>query len=527
MLSYSSTENATYFAPMDMAKEIIRLPLHWAAAAAIATVLWYAFLLRRSRSPSPRLPPGPTGLPVVGSLPFLDPELHTFFARLAGTHGPTYSLRLGSKLGVVVSSPAAAREVLRDNDAVFANRDVPAVAGVIDYVASDIVSSPSGPTWRMLRRVCVREMLSSSSLDAVYHLRRREVRSTVNHLFSSAGKPVDIGEQVFLSVLNVITSMLWGGTVESEAERSTVGSEFRELVGKITGLLGAPNVSDFFPVLQRFDLQGIEKKMKVLLERFDRIFASIIDQRRSAGDGGGKDFLDHMLRLEREEADTATPFTMTHVKALLMDMVVGGTDTTSNTIEFAMAEMMKKPETIKRVQEELDQVVGRDNIVEESHIPELHYLSLVIKEVLRLHPALPLLVPHCPSSTSTIGGYTIPQGSRVFVNVWAIHRDPSVWEDPLEFKPERFSSTEFKWDYNGGGDFTYFPFGSGRRICAGISMAERMTAYSLASLLHSFDWKLQEGAVLDLEEKFGIVLKKAKPLVAIPTPRLANLDLYS
>lgn len=204
-------------------------------------------------------------------------------------------------------------------------------------------------------------------------------------------------------------------------------------------------------------------------------------------------------------------------------MVVGGTETSSNTVEYALAEMMNKPKILKKVQQELETVVGKDNIVEESHISNLPYLYTVMKEVLRLHPALPLLVPHCPSTTSNVAGYTIPKGSRVFVNVWAIHRDPSIWENPLEFCPERFS--DGKWDYSGN-DFNYFPFGSGRRICAGTAMAERMFMYSLASLLHSFDWSLPAGETLDLSEKFGIVLKKKTPLVAIPTPRLSNPSQY-
>lgn len=208
---------------------------------------------------------------------------------------------------------------------------------------------------------------------------------------------------------------------------------------------------------------------------------------------------------------------------LLQDMVVGGTDTTSNSVEFALAEMMNKPHILKKVQQELESVVGKDKIVEESDINKLPYLYLVMKETLRLHPVLPLLVPHCPSATSVVAGYTIPKGARIFVNVWAIHRDPSVWEDPLEFRPERFS--DGKWDYSGN-DFKYFPFGSGRRICAGVAMAERMFMYSLASLLHSFDWRVPEGHKLDLEEKFGIVLKKKQPLIAIPTPRLSHPSLY-
>lgn len=211
-------------------------------------------------------------------------------------------------------------------------------------------------------------------------------------------------------------------------------------------------------------------------------------------------------------------------------MVVGGTDTTSNAVEFTLAELMNKPEAMTKVQQELDSVVGKDRMVEESDIPKLPYLNAVMKEALRLHPALPLLIPHCPSETSTVAGYTVPKGSRVFINVWAVHRDPTIWENPSEFKPERFyhrvdGRDHAKWDYSGN-DFNYFPFGSGRRICAGIAMAERMFLFSLASLIHSFEWKLPEGVEMDLTEKFGIVLKKKTPLVAIPTPRLSHTSLY-
>ncbi|BFG31488.1 hypothetical protein CerSpe_177620 [Prunus speciosa] len=204
-------------------------------------------------------------------------------------------------------------------------------------------------------------------------------------------------------------------------------------------------------------------------------------------------------------------------------MVVGGTDNSSNTVEFALAEIMNKPEVMKKAQQELEAVVGKHNIVEESHIHKLPYLQAVMKETLRLHPALPLIVPHCPSETCTVGGYTIPKGSRILVNLWAIHRDPSIWENPLEFDPERFLNS--KWDYSGN-DFNYFPFGSGRRICAGIPMPERMVMHSLATLVHSFDWKMPQGQKLDLSERFGIMLKKKMPLVAIPTPRLSGPALY-
>uniref|UniRef100_A0ACD6ALJ1 Uncharacterized protein n=1 Tax=Avena sativa TaxID=4498 RepID=A0ACD6ALJ1_AVESA len=537
-LSLSRCTTAVCAATMDAATSTTLLY----GALLAAAFLYVAAIRRRRGGGEGGLPPGPKGLPLLGSLLSLDPDLHTYFAGLAAQYGPIFSIRLGSKLGIVITSPALAREVLRENDLVFSNRDIPDAARSISYGGGqNIVWNPVGPTWRLLRRVCVREMLSPAGLENVYGLRRREFRATLAHMhaMATAGKPVDVGAQLFLTTMNVITGTLWGGNIGTESERTAVGKEFRELVAEITEMLGAPNVSDFFPALTRFDLQGIRKKSDVLKAQFDDIFGRIIEQRvktDQAGADTSDDFLEYMLKMEKEGGDGKAAFTMTNVKALLMDMVVGGTETTSNTVEWAMAEMLQNRSILRKVQEELDAVVGIDGVVEESHLPQLHYLQLVVKETLRLHPALPLMVPHCPSEDTTVGGYRVPAGSRVFVNAWAIMRDPTAWKDPAKFIPERFAASHGKGDDGEGGgrkvDFTgseldYVPFGSGRRICAGIAMAERMTAYSIAMLLQGFDWELPEGAVLDLTEKFGIVMKKATPLVAVPTPRLSSPELYS
>ncbi|KAK3122351.1 hypothetical protein QOZ80_8BG0668460 [Eleusine coracana subsp. coracana] len=514
------------------------------ASLLAAALLYLLFVIRRGGGGVLPLPPGPRGLPVVGSLLSLDPELHVYFARLAARYGPIFSIRLGSKLGVVITSPSLARDVLRDQDLAFSSRDVPDAARSISYGGGqNIVWNPVGPTWRLLRRVCVREMLSPSGLENVHGLRAREFRATLRHLRDHAagaeegggGKAVDVAAQMFLTTMNVITGTLWGGSVGSDSERAAVGREFKDLVADITDMLGAPNVSDFFPALARFDLQGIRRKSDVLTERFDHMFAKIIDKRINNDGNTEADFLEYMLKLEKEGGDGKAAFTMTNVKALLMDMVVGGTETTSNTVEWAMAELLRDPRALGKVREELDEVVGTDALVEEDHLPRLHYLYAVLKETLRLHPALPLMVPHCPADAdAAVAGHCVPKGCRVFVNVWAIHRDPNVWNDPLRFLPERFLLPDGADGGDGGRrkrDFTgneldYIPFGSGRRICAGIAMAERMTAYSLAMLLQAFDWELPPGAELDMTEKFAIVMKKATPLLAVPKPRLSNPDLY-
>ena len=189
--------------------------------------------------------------------------------------------------------------------------------------------------------------------------------------------------------------------------------------------------------------------------------------------------------------------------------MLGATDTTATTVEWLMAELLNCPEAMRKVYEELTQVVGLNSVVEESHLSKLTYLNAVIKETFRLHPPLPFLLPRFPSKATTIGGYHVPKGTKIFLNVWAIQRDPKNWENPSKFSPERFLSGDgVNVHFNSGNSFNYIPFGSGRRICAGLPLAERIVIHVLASFLHMFEWKLPEGSELDLTDKFGIVVKK-------------------
>ncbi|KAL8528067.1 hypothetical protein ACS0TY_005766 [Phlomoides rotata] len=165
---------------------------------------------------------------------------------------------------------------------------------------------------------------------------------------------------------------------------------------------------------------------------------------------------------------------------------------------------------------ELRSLIGKNEQVAESDISRLPYMKAVIKETLRLHPPSPLLATRKADSEVEINGYTIPKNTQVFVNVWAIGRDSSIWPNPTSFEPERFFNNEI--DYKGK-DFELLPFGSGRRMCPGISLADRMLPLMVASFIHNFNWKLEPGVKpqdVDTTDKFGIAACKAVPLMAIP-----------
>ncbi|OVA00129.1 Cytochrome P450 [Macleaya cordata] len=250
-----------------------------AVLLAMLVTSWYIFRTRSKSRNSKRklfpLPPGPRGLPLVGNLLSLEPDLHIYLAKLAQVYGPILKLQLGSKVCVVFSSSSLAKEVLRDHDAIFANRDSSIAALVSSYGGHDMAWSPSNSEWRKLPKVFAHDMLSYKNLDSCYSLRREEVRQTVRDLYhNKINTPINAGEQVFIMVLNVIMGMLWGGTLQGE-ERSRVGAEFRHVISELIELIGKTNVSDLFPALRWFDIQGIERQTKTIFIWLDWIFNSV------------------------------------------------------------------------------------------------------------------------------------------------------------------------------------------------------------------------------------------------------------
>ncbi len=204
----------------------------------------------------------------------------------------------------------------------------------------------------------------------------------------------------------------------------------------------------------------------------------------------------------------------------VQEVLEGNIDTSINAIEWALIELLKHPKFMKKSQDELDDVIGQDRVIDESDIPQLKYLQAVVKETLRLHPSVTLLIPHQNMEACEIGGYHVLPKTQIFVNVWAIHRHSSAYENPLEFNPDRFLQTNVDLK---GKFFELLPFGSGRRICPSMLLGLLIVQMHLARLLHGFTWKLPKGENpqdMDMGEVFGLTTQKAIPLHAIAIARL-------
>lgn len=173
-----------------------------------------------------------------------------------------------------------------------------------------------------------------------------------------------------------------------------------------------------------------------------------------------------------------------------------------------MAELLQNPEIMKTLQQEIKMVLGTRSQVEESDIGQLPYLQAIVKETLRLHPIVPLRLYEA-ERTVEIEGHTIPKGSKVIVNAWAIHQSVKVWIQPEKFLPERFITKDIDF---AGRHFEFIPFGSGRHICIGLPLANRMLHMILGSLMHQFKWTMPQMVnrnVLDMAEKFGLAVSMA------------------
>ncbi|CAL0302779.1 unnamed protein product [Lupinus luteus] len=493
-------------------------------------LIWFiSTLLIRSfftKSKTLNLPPGPPiSLPLLGHIPYLRSLLHQALYKLSIRYGPLIHVMLGSTHVVVASSAEMAKQILKTYEESFCNRPIMIASENLTYGAADYFFIPYGTYWRFLKKLCLTELLSGKTLEHFVNIREDEIQCFLKNILeiSEAGKSVEMRHELIRHTNNIISRMTMGK--KSVGINDEVG-KIRKVVREIGELLGAFNLGDIFNFMKPFDLQGLGRKNMRTHHLMDAMMEKVLKEhevvRAKEGDDSDrkKDLFDILLNLIEAEGDNK--LTRESAKAFALDMFIAGTNGPASVLEWSLAELIRNPKVFKKAREEIDNVVGKERLVKESDIPNLPYLQAVLKETLRLHPPTPIFAREAIRACQ-VNGYDIPANSKIFINAWAIGRDPNYWDNASEYNPERFLANDegvkSKIDVRGQ-YYQLLPFGSGRRSCPGASLALLVIQATLASLVQCFDWVVNDGKSneIDMSEEGRVTVFLAKPLKCKPVP---------
>ncbi|XP_016192087.1 cytochrome P450 CYP736A12-like [Arachis ipaensis] len=504
-----------------MVPAILALPVLFLALALTLTIL---FLISKHYDRS--LPPGPPAFPVFGNLPMLlGKSPHRTLQAMAQRYGPTMSLQLGQVPVVVVSNSEAAEAFLKTHEAAFASRPKMQASDCVLYGSKGLVFSEFGPYWRSMRRLFTSQLLSASKVSSFARARERGVKVAVKAIKKAAGRGevVDISELVNNVAEDVVYRIVLGRSRHDEFHLAS-------LLHEAINLAGAFNVADYLPWLGSFDFQGFTRRLKRLGKAIDQELEKIIEEHEKGSSGGchawggHRDFIDILLSLMNQPVDPrdeqSQVMDRTNIKALLLDSIAGSFETSATVIIWVLSELLKHPRVMRNLQDELISGVGLNKFVQETHLANLSYLDIVIKETLRLHPP-GAIVTRESTKDAMVNGYRIREKTLIIINLWAIGRDPKAWSNNAEeYYPERFITNNR--DYRGY-NFEFIPFGAGSRICPGIHLGLTTVKLVVAQLVHCFNWELPWNMTpdeLDMNEKYGLSSPRAKNLLAVPTYRL-------
>ncbi|KQK06463.1 premnaspirodiene oxygenase [Brachypodium distachyon] len=469
-----------------------------------------------------RLPPSPWALPVIGHLHHVAGALpHRAMRDLSRRLGaPLMLLRLCELRVIVASSADAAREIMKAQDLAFCSRPMTPTGKALLGDSPGLVFAPYGDAWRQLRKICALELFTARRVRSFRPVREEEVARLLRSLLTSSpetetkAKAVNLSERV-------------AAYVADSAVRAVIGSRFENrgaflrMLERRMKLVPARCLPDLFPssrlalLVSRMPRQ-MKRERREMMDFIDTIVLEHQENRAATGDD--EDFLDVLLRIQRE-GKLDHPLTADDIKTVIVDIFVASSETSATALQWAMAELIRNPRVMRKAQEEVRRVLhGHGSRVTEDSLGDLRYLGLVIKEVLRLHPPASMLLPRECRTPCQVLGFDVPAGAMVLVNAWAIGRDPRHWDEPEEFWPERFEgdgAVDFK-----GTDFEYIPFGAGRRMCPGMAFGLANMELALASLLYHFDWELPDGTEpqgLDMTELLGLTTRRRSDLFLVPS----------
>ncbi|KAK4490950.1 hypothetical protein RD792_001671 [Penstemon davidsonii] len=464
------------------------------------------------------LPPSPSKLPVIGHLHHLVGGLpHHTLRRVAQKYGPIVYLQLGEVPSVLISSREATKDVLKHQDPAFADRPESIGSKIMWYDYTDIAFCNYTDYLKQMRKICILELLSAKNVKSFVSIRQDEVSNLVKFLRSSSGEAINLTEHVFKFTSSITCRVTFGEVIRDR-------DNMLSMLKKALTLAGGFMLADFFPSIKLLQVFSWDKyKLLRMRRKLDSILDGIVYEHKlkQSGEFGGEDVIDALLRLQKS-GQYQIPITDDNIKAIIFDMFSAGTETSAATIDWAMAELMRNPRVMAKLQAEVREAFkGKTKLIEESDVQTLKYLRLVIKETLRLHPPFPLLPRACRDECK-VDGYTIPPKSKVMINICSLGRDPEYWDQPDNFQPERFENSSIDLF---GNNMELIPFGAGRRMCPGINFGLANVGLSLAQLVFFFDWKMPEGMTsddIDMTEAVGMAVPRKTGLILVPTPAAAT-----
>nr|QWK52232.1 cytochrome P450 71B3-4 [Isatis tinctoria] len=483
----------------------------------------FSLMLVKKTNSKQNLPPSPPKLLIIGNLHQIRGLFHRCLHDLSKKHGPVLLLRLGFVEMAVISSSEAAEEALKTQDLECCTRPKTNASTKFSRNGKDIGFSPYGEEWRELRKLSVLNFFSAKKVRSFRYIREEEIDLMVKQLkeFAQKKSPVDLSQALYYLTGSIIFRSAFG---QRFYENSHVSKErIKELMFE-SQQVASVSSSDLFPAGLGWFMDfvsGRHRRLHQVFVEIDTLLSHIIDDHlknpEEKTNQDRPDIVDSILNtMHRQEEDESFKLTIDHLKGIIQDIYLAGVDTSAITMIWAMAELVRNPRVMKKVQDEIRTCIGikQKERIEEEDIDKLQYFKLVIKETLRLHPAAPLLLPRETMSQIKIQGYDIPPKTFLLVNAWSIGRDPKHWKDPEEFIPERFIDCHV--DYRGQ-SFEMLPFGSGRRICPGMASAIATVELGLLNLLYYFDWRLpEEKKVMDMEEAGNLTVVKKLPLELLP-----------
>ncbi|CAF1935557.1 unnamed protein product [Brassica oleracea var. botrytis] len=484
------------------------------------------FLTRKSsNSKRVNLPPGPPGWPVVGNLfqfARSGKQFYEYADDLREKYGPIYTLRMGSRTMIIISDATLAHDVLIQRGPMFATRPKEnPTRTIFSSNTFTVNASVYGPVWRSLRRNMVQNMLSSTRFKEFWSLRRSAMDKLADRIKSEAGENnglVWVLRNARFAAFCILLEMCFGIEMDEESIL-----KMDAMMKKVLITID-PRLDDYLPILAPFYSKERRRALEVRREQVELV-VGFIERRRRALRNPGTDktatsfsYLDTLFDLKIEGRKT-TP-SNEELVTLCSEFLNGGTDTTGTAIEWGIAQLIANPEIQSRLYDEIKSTVG-DRAVEEKDVEKMVFLQAFVKEILRKHPPTYFTLTHTVTEPTTVAGYDVPAGINVEFYLPGINEDPKIWSNPKKFDPDRFVSGKEDADITGVTGVKMMPFGVGRRICPGLSMATVHVHLMLAKMVQEFEWSAYPaGSEIDFAGKLEFTVVMMKPLRAMVKPRV-------